>query len=107
MTTADNIGIDVFTCCLAMQLNITIMKLGPGILKILDKTYPPSAMCTARFKNIDLAFKTDVEGRPVLLFIGKLDATGNVTGERFVRTLKTPADGVMIKDHWEHKGKAT
>jgi hypothetical protein len=84
-----------------------LMKLGPEIQKILNKTYSPSAMTEARFKNIDLAFKTDEKGRPVLLFMGKKDGHGNVKGERFVRTLQAGADRTVLKDHWEHKGKAT
>jgi len=83
------------------------MKLGAEIKKILNKTYTASVMTEVRFKNIDLAFKTDDAGRPVLLFMGKKDANGNIKGERFVRTIKTDADGTVIKDHWEHKGKAT
>lgn len=84
-----------------------IMKPGPGILKIVNKTYEPNQMVTARFKNIDLAFKTDDAGRPVLLFMGKIAAGGDIKGERFIRTLKTGDNGAVIKDHWEHKGKAT
>ena len=82
------------------------MKLGENILKILNKTYEPSSMVETHFKNIDLAFKTDEEGRPVLLFMGKKDEHGNVKGERFARRLKAGNDGIIIKDHWEHKGKA-
>ncbi|MCJ8211569.1 hypothetical protein MUY27_17750 [Mucilaginibacter sp. RS28] len=54
-----------------------------------------------------MAFKTDERGRPVLLFIGQKDENGNIKGERFARRLKEGADGELIKDHWDHKGKAT
>jgi hypothetical protein len=81
------------------------MKLGPPILKILSQKYEPSTMVERRFKNIDLAFKTDEQGRPILLFLGEKDDKGVVKGERFARRITT-ANGA-VKDFWEHKGKAT
>ena len=83
------------------------MELGEPILKLLNKTYEPLSIIETCFKRYDLAFKTDEQGRPILLFMGKKDEQGNVKGERFARRLKTDDDGVLIKDHWEHKGKAT
>jgi hypothetical protein len=83
------------------------MKLGEPIMKILNKIYEPSTMVEAKFKSYDLAFKTDVQGRPILLFIGKKDASGNIKGERFAFRLKQDAEGNYLKSHWEHKGKAT
>ncbi|MGV3703996.1 MAG: hypothetical protein ACO1NU_01350 [Arcticibacter sp.] len=83
------------------------MELGEPIMKILNKVYEPDAMVEQTYKRYDLAFKTDEEGRPVLLFMGKKDANGNVKGERFARRLKHDQSGQVIKDHWEHKGKAT
>ena len=75
--------------------------------KKLAKTYPPSSLHRMRYKGKDLAFKTDGEGNPILLFIGKEDEEGNVKGERYARTLKYDREGKRIKDHWELKGKAT
>jgi hypothetical protein len=83
------------------------MELGDEVLKVLAKTYEPSTMVEAKFKRYDLAFKTDDVGRPILLFMGKKDANGDVKGERYARRLKIADDGKVIKDHWEHKGKAT
>jgi hypothetical protein len=54
-----------------------------------------------------MAIKTDEIGRPVLLFLGKKEVDGRIKGERFSRRLKLDKDGKIIKDHWEHKGKAT
>lgn len=31
---------------------------------------------------------------------------GKIKGERFVRTLKKDKQGVIVKDHWDLKGKA-
>lgn len=94
--------------CQSFECYITAMDLGEGILKIISKTYEASSMVEARFKNYDLAFKTDEEGRPILLFLGRKDEKGNVKGERYARRLKHDAStGAVIKDHWEHKGKAT
>jgi hypothetical protein len=83
------------------------MSLGPAILKVLDKKYEPSVMVEKKFQEYDLAFKTDEEGVPVLLFIGKKDNTGNIRGERYARRLVKDREGVVIKDHWDFKGKAT
>jgi hypothetical protein len=63
-------------------------------------------MIEVKFKRYDLQFKTDANGFPVLLFMGEKTEKGSIKGERFARRLKTLKDG-SIKDHWEHKGKAT
>lgn len=76
------------------------MKIGTELLKILTKTYAPEEMISQRFGRYDLAFKTDGQGRPTLLFIGKADKEGHIKGERFVRNLQNG------KDHWDNKGKA-
>jgi len=77
------------------------------ILNVLNKTYEASAMIELKFKRYDLAIRTDALGRPVLLFIGEKDAGGQIKGERFARRLVVDADGKVVKDHWDHKGKAT
>lgn len=73
----------------------------------MSKTYEPSTLVHGEYKGNDLAFKTDREGNPVLLFIGREDETGTIKGERYARTLKYDAAGKVIKDHWERKGKAS
>jgi len=83
------------------------MKLKDPILNILKKNYEANAMVETKFGRYDLSIKTDIEGRPILLFMGKKDDNGFVRGERYARTLKFNSDGNVIKDHWEHKGKAT
>lgn len=83
------------------------MELGAPILKILNKTYEPTTLVELKFKRYDLAFKTDPEGRPVVLFMGKKDGNGIVKGERFSRRLVTDEEGNILKDHWDHKGKAS
>jgi len=83
------------------------MKLGEPILKILNKTYEPSSMINTTFKDYDLAFKTNEEGLPILLFMGKMTESGSIKGERYARTLKKDSQGNLIKDHWELKGKAS
>jgi hypothetical protein len=81
------------------------MKVGPELLKLLSKPYAPDQLISQRFGRYDLAFKTDEQGRPILLFIGKADAEGMIKGERFVRRLQADKDGQIIKDHWDNKGK--
>ena len=80
--------------------------LGEGVRKLLDKLYPASSINEITYRGRDIAFKTDREGRPVLLFIGKKIAPGKIRGERYVRSIITTSDG-KSKDHWEKKGKAT
>jgi hypothetical protein len=77
------------------------------VLKILNKTYEPSSMVEVQFKRYDLAFKTDEEGRPILLFMGEKDSAGRIQGERYARRLVFDSEGKTVKDHWDHKGKAT
>lgn len=83
------------------------MKLKEPVLKILSKQYEPSTMVETTFKRYALSMKTDEQGRPILLFIGQKDEKGQIKGERYARRLKIAEDGKIIKDHWEHKGKAT
>ncbi len=83
------------------------MKMNEALIKILSKVYEPSAMINRRYKEKDIAFKTDENGNPVLLFIGKRTDDGTVIGERFARRLVYGKGGTVIKDHWELKGKAT
>lgn len=77
------------------------------ILKILNAKYEPSTLIEKRFGRYDLAFKTDSEGRPILLFMGEKDANGLIKGDRYARRLVFDQDGKTVKDHWDHKGKAT
>jgi hypothetical protein len=88
-------------------LNIGDMSLGAPVLKIVSKIYDPSALVEKRFQGYDLAFKTDEEGRPILLFIGKKDATGRIRGKRYARRLVKDKDGKIVKDHWDDKGPVT
>jgi hypothetical protein len=63
------------------------------ILKILNKIYTLTAMIEMKFKRYDLAFKTDENGK--------------IRGERYARRLMENTEGVVLKDHWDHKGRAT
>ena len=77
------------------------------VLKILNKIYEPSSMVEVKFKRYDLAMKTDEVGRPILLFMGDKDATGKIKGDRYARRLVFDSEGKVVKDHWDHKGKAS
>lgn len=82
------------------------MKIGDKLLKQLNKKYAPDTMVNQKFGRYDLAFKTDDEGNPVMLFIGNLDEQGRIKGERFSRVMVKDQAGKLIKDHWDNKGKA-
>jgi hypothetical protein len=82
-----------------------IMKIGEPLLKILNKTYQPGELIRQVFGRYDLAFKTDEQGRPVVLFIGIADEHGVIAGERFSRRLVFDASGKVLKDHWDNQGK--
>lgn len=81
-------------------------ELKEPILKVLNKIYEPFSMVELRFKRYDLAIKTDEQGRPVLLFMGEKDAGGKIKGERYARRVVPDAERKILKDHWDHKGKA-
>ena len=83
------------------------MKLKERMLAELAKIYEPSTLVERKFGRYDIAFKTDEVGRPILLFMGLKDENGYIRGERYSRRLKYNDTGEVIKDHWEHKGKAT
>ncbi|QJD98494.1 hypothetical protein HH214_20185 [Mucilaginibacter robiniae] len=83
------------------------MKIGDELSKVLKKTYEPDTLVEMPFKRYDLAFKTDEQGRPYLLFMGKKDERGQIKGERFGRTIQQAPDGTIVKDFWENKGKAS
>ena len=83
------------------------MNLHASIIKILQKKYEPSALISLKYKGNDLVTKTDENGNPVLLFVGKKTDNGKIAGKRYVRTLIFNKENVIIKDHWDLKGKAT
>jgi hypothetical protein len=80
------------------------MKIGEKLLKVLNKTYTPSAMIPLKFGRYDIAFKTDESGNPILLFIGKANEEGIIKGDRFGRVLIKDAEGKVVKDHWDNRG---
>jgi hypothetical protein len=81
------------------------MKIGENLLKKLNKQYEPSSMVSIKFRGYDLALKTDEEGNPILLFIGKANKEGIIKGDRYARRLLKNKDGKILKDHWDYKGK--
>ncbi|RIV19934.1 hypothetical protein DYU11_23750 [Fibrisoma montanum] len=81
------------------------MKIGEKLLKQLNRKYEPSTMVNATFGRYDVAFKTDGEGNPILLFIGQAGDDGLIRGDHFSRRLVKDANGAVIKDHWDYKGK--
>lgn len=81
------------------------MKIGENLLKKLNKQYEPSSMVSIKFRAYDLALKTDKEGNPILLFIGKANREGTIKGDRYARRLLKDKEGKIIKDHWDYKGK--
>jgi len=83
------------------------MKLSEQLEKLLDKMYEPLSLVEMHYRGKDIAFKTDDNGNPVLLFIGRKNVEGKIKGERYVRTFKKDRNNVVIKDHWELKGKAS
>lgn len=82
------------------------MKLNEALILKLSKRYAPSSMVDMKFRGKDLSFKTDEDGNPVVLFIGKALPDGRIKGERYARRLLRNAEGILIKDHWDLKGKA-
>ena len=81
------------------------MKIGERLLKHLTKKYEPSRMIAFRFGRYDVATKTDEDGNPILAFVGTADERGIIKGDQFARRLVKDANGAVIKDHWDYKGK--
>jgi hypothetical protein len=81
------------------------MKVGERLLKLLSKKYGPSQMVALQFGRYDVAMKTDDEGNPILAFVGKADERGIIKGDQYARRLLKDASGLVIKDHWDYKGK--
>jgi len=82
------------------------VALSQALLLKLSKRYALSSMVDMKFRGKDLSFKTDEQGNPVVLFIGKALPDGSIKGERYARRLLRNAEGLLIKDHWDLKGKA-
>jgi hypothetical protein len=82
------------------------MALSERLALKLQKKYEPSSVVYLRFGRLDAAVKTDSDGNAVVLFLGKKKPDGNIVGDRYARTLKSDSRGIIIKDHWERKGKA-
>lgn len=80
-------------------------KIGDKLLKHLNKRYEPSKLVTFRFGRYDVATKTDEEGNPILLFIGQADERGIIKGDQYNRRLLKDDNGVVVKDHWDYKGR--
>ena len=83
------------------------MALSEDLQKKLSKKFEASSMVEMKYKGYDLSFRTDEEGNPILLFLGKKTDQGTIKGERYSRTLKKDREGKIFKDHWDLKGKAS
>ncbi|ACT91630.1 hypothetical protein [Dyadobacter fermentans] len=81
------------------------MKIGDKLLKELTKRYEPDSTIDKKFGRYDLTFRTDGDGNPVMLFIGTRDAAGRINGNRFTRVTVRDAEGKVVKDHWDAKGR--
>jgi hypothetical protein len=81
------------------------MKLNEQVRLRLSKKYLPSSMIDMKYNGKDMSFKTDEQGNPTILFIGKMQSNGKIKGERFTRTLVHDERGLLVKDHWDLKGK--
>ncbi|HKH61779.1 MAG TPA: hypothetical protein VKA49_13150 [Flavitalea sp.] len=83
------------------------MKLSEDLIKILQKKYEPSTMVSLRYKGNDIVFKTDKDGNAIQLFAGKKNEERMIKGYRYIRTLLHDKNGLVLKDHWDLKGKST
>jgi hypothetical protein len=87
------------------QMKKNTMALSAHLQFKLKKRYEPSSVVSMKYKGNDISFKTDDEGNPVTLFIGKEIRDGVIKGERYTRVLRKNAQGETIRDHWDFKGK--
>lgn len=84
------------------------MPLNPKLEKLLNQVYAPKERYDTKLLGKDISYITNERGEPVTLFIGKRREEGNITGERYVRTIiRKPGSMDILKSHWELKGKVT
>jgi hypothetical protein len=83
------------------------MPLSEQLIKKISSKYEPATMVYLTFRGNDIALKTDSEGNPIQLFIGEMQEDGHIRGERYIRNIIKDKDGIIIKDHWDKKGKST
>ncbi len=83
------------------------MPLGDDLIRRISKKFGSSETISLRYRNYDVVLKTDADGNAKQMFIGKADANGNITGDRYIRVLKHDQEGNIIKDHWDRKGRAS
>lgn len=83
------------------------MALSEALIKKLFAKFPAGELSDLRYRGNDLTVKADEAGNAILLFIGKRLDDGHIKGERYARRLLQDAQGAVIKDHWELKGKST
>lgn len=82
------------------------MPLNEQLIKKLTSKFEPSTIVYFTFRGNDIALKTDNEGNPIKLYIGKMQENGHISGERYARVLIKDKSGTIIKDHWDKKGQA-
>lgn len=82
------------------------MPLNPMLEKLLSQEYAPNERYDTEHLGKDISYVTNKLGEPVTLFIGKRLENGNISGERYVRTIvRKPGTMDIVKSHWELKGK--
>jgi hypothetical protein len=82
------------------------MAISEELIKKLSAKYPANTMVDLRHGGKDMTIKTDEHGNAILLFIGKKKPDGKIKGERYARRLLVDANGAVIKDHWDLKGRS-
>lgn len=82
-----------------------IMAIGAELEKKLSKIYESTSTLSLTFKGNDITIVTNDEGEATVLFIGKRNANGSISGERYVRKIVKDEKGKIVKSHWDNKGK--
>ena len=84
------------------------MPLGTDLETKLARKYEPASRVEDVFRGKDFTLITNDNGDAITLFIGKRNAEGSISGERYVRRIQYAPDGkTILKSHWELKGKVT
>ena len=82
------------------------MAISEELIKKLSMKYPVNTMVDLRHGGKEITIRTDEKGNAILLFIGKKKPDGKIKGERYARRLLIDEQGVVIKDHWDLKGRS-
>lgn len=81
--------------------------LGKSLETIMNKKHQPSSRLDGTFRGKDMTFITNEYGEPIILYLGKRKANGDIAGEKYSRRIKSRENGNIKESHWDNQGRVT